>query len=136
MKKQFKLITILCSTAALFLIAGNAISKNHHGLKFDLVPSDRAKVVNVSVLEKGSIIKIRGKLRNKRIGRNVPIPGKVEISVIAADGSVLSTHSTAVRKIKSLAPHRRYANSRYAYFQHEFKETPVAGSTIRIKHLQ
>jgi len=136
MKKPSQIVIMLCSTAVLFLFAGNAISKNHHGLKFDLIASDRAKVVNVNVIEKGSTIKIKGKLRNKRTGRNVQIPGYVEISIIAADGSIISTKNTLIRKIKSLAAHRRNTNSRYASFQYEFKKVPEPGSVIRIKHLK
>ncbi len=136
MKKQFHLITTLSTIATLLLLSAPVLSKTENNIKFDLIESERAKVVNVSVIKKDATFKVRGKLRNKRTGRNVQIPGRVEISIIAADGSVVTTKKTLIQKINSPAVHRRNVNSRYAYFQTVFKDTPASGSTIRIKHLQ
>ncbi|MFV2059974.1 MAG: hypothetical protein ACC653_04770 [Gammaproteobacteria bacterium] len=136
MKTKIQLLTTLGTLATLLLITAPAYSKADNNLKFDLIESERAKVVNVTISKKDSTFKIKGKLRNKRIGRNVTIPGRVEISIIAADGSVVTTKKTLIRKINTPAVHRRNVNSRYASFQTVFKEIPASGSTIRIKHLQ
>jgi hypothetical protein len=136
MKKQIQIITTLSTIATLFLISTSVFSKPDSDIKFDLIESERAKVVNVSVIKKDTTFKVRGKLRNKRTGRNVQIPGRVEISILSADGNVITTKKTLIQKINSPAVHRRNVNSRYAYFQYVFKDAPPSGSTIRIKHLQ
>ena len=136
MKKQFQFITALITIATLFLMTAPASSNTNKIFKFDLIESEQAKVVSVSVIKIDSKFKVKGKLRNKRIGRNVTIPGRVEISVIAPDGNVVTTKKTLIRKINSPAVHRRNVNSRYAGFQYVFKDALAAGSTIRIKHLQ
>lgn len=134
MKIQNQLCKVLCGIVTLLLISGNAIIKTDAGLKIDLIESERVMISDVKLSQIDSVLKLQGKVRGKSIGRNVRIPGHIDISVVNQEGKTITTNSVLIVKMYTAASHRRNVNSRYANFRYVLAKNPPVGSTIRIQH--
>jgi len=115
-------ITLLISTGC----ASNGKYPSHiNSMIVEKIPSKGVKISAVSIVQEGSNVVVRGKLK-RRLSRRGPIPGHIDIKVVGPKGKILEEQN-----IKHLRPSIK---SRHAKFYFKLKVEPPKGSIIRISH--
>jgi len=125
MKKQFKFLTVVCSTSVLLLVSGNALSQENADFKIDTVNSNKATVSNIKLQKNNESYILKGKVYNT-VKSRTPIPGHVDISVIDANGKTVNTTPVSI--------YRSSKKAQFAKFKQVLKVSPTTGSTIRVTH--
>jgi len=126
MKKHSKRLALVVSTTLSLFVTSNTSAQMNNDFKIDTVSSQKASVSQVSLIKTTEGYVLKGKVYNKIKNRSVPIPGHVDISIIDAEGKTIATNTASIHRISK--------KSRFAKFTYTLTESPVEGSSIRVRH--
>lgn len=131
MRNRHKVAPVFAAMLACVLVlfatacATQPAARTDDGIAIETAAASRYEIHRVQVRRAADALSVSGDIAHVPSMR-ILVPGKVEVSVVGPDGSVLSTETTT--------PMRANPQARDAHFYVRLPVEPPAGSAVRIEH--